>query len=236
MHLRVIAVTAVLGCASLATAQPPQLNVVEFPSGDPAVFVVDVAVDVGVDDAWTAAGLSARTFAGAAFRYRYRDEIDPNAPHVPLLTNVEPDNVRRDRAITFVNQPRAQTSNSRFRIGGAAALAGGYDPPTPYPSADATFVNVAFFREGIDEITDGYIERVAIDISGTGFSLAQLYLSPTGQPEMPGHLLIVAGETAVATHLFPTPLTIRNWAVFAVPEPAALALLAVSGLMALRRR
>jgi len=245
MVRKVLATVAVLAGVSAAWAVPPTLSVTTFDTGNPAIYVVDVSVtiDTGVGDSWTAAGISTVALSGATFRYRFADEVDPNQPHVPLFTNVEPDNVLRDRFVSFVSTSAGQTVGARFRAGEAAQIAGGYEPPTPTPSGTPTFFNVAFFDDvPPGEEGSGFITRVAIDVPA--LYQGTLYLSTTG-PQEPGDVRLIGGpadtageaQSATASFQHPSPLVLLDWGVWStIPEPASLALLLLGGLMGLRRR
>jgi len=161
MHRRSVAMIAALAATPTALAQNPNVDhfVEELPA-PPGIFVVDVGIDLHNADAWTASAIIAEAFSGATFRYA----LDPNTGE-PLPTNIEPDNIERDRNVSFVSQPRPQTADSRFRANGATQLPGGY--PGGIPNAlEPQFLRVAFFDEVPpgEEKRDGYITRVAADV------------------------------------------------------------------------
>jgi len=236
MPRKLFAAVLVLAGVSGARADTVDISVVPGEPPPPVgVFTVDVFNDLNFDRRWIASGIRADAFAGATFRYRFADEIDPNDPHEPLLTNVEPDNVTRDRNVTFVSQPRGQTVDQRFRAGGAPQIAGGYDPPTALATADLTTYNVAFFDEVPpgEEAADGYVTRLSLDVpvalEGT------LYITTIG-PREPSDVLVVDAH-AVATTGIETPFPYLRFQIFStIPEPAVVTLVALGAAMALRRR
>jgi len=199
----------------------------EFPPA--GLVTLDSYVDVTADDNWLCAGMVVQLRNPLASIEYF---LDPNGP---VLTAPESAG-SPSRHVSFVSQPRPRGANSRFRLGGLANIAGGYDPPTPRPQADPTRLNIAWFDEHQpDYPNDGFVGRATIDVSdllaAQGLGPDELFLGP-GRQSFP-----MAAEIAFAATTVRDPTLRRiDLTRYAVPESASLALLAVSVLMALRRR
>jgi len=231
-------VTALAVAASSTALASQILSVGIAPSsvdGD-GVIAADVFTTVSAGDSWTAAGVRGVTSNGATLRYAH----DPNTG-LPILTNPTTAN----RLSTFFNTPRDAEANGRFNVGRAAA-AGQYCPTGPTAMSTDTEVNVAYFASPPETIgsptVSGAIFRVALDLPAGVLDSGVVIWA--GDEAPPTHPIVLfrsfcvnaqQGGTMGATFDVPA-LTGGNWGLSAIPEPASLALLALGGLLAMRRR
>ena len=237
------ATAAAMAASAMALAQTATvdlLNPAETSGTIPAnTRIVDVFCDVSSTDVWTAAGIRALTENGATIIYF---DGDLNTPGMqPGLFNGGTAN----KFTTMLSKPRNRDGAGRFTNAGAAA-AGGYDPALPAPQTEANLLNVSYFASPPESSgspsVDGYIARIAVDVSGvTG---APGDYAPWGAGPLAS---IPAGATVVlrsvglnqpggtATADFEN-LNFTSWAMWFIPEPTPLALLALGCLAAIRRR
>lgn len=205
--------------------------------------IVDVFVDIATTDVWTAGGIRALTQSGAALQYW---DSDANTAGVqPGLFNPGAAN----KFNTLLSKPRARDAAGRF-TNAAAAAAGGYNPPAPTATATAGELNVAYFASPPETSTspsvDGYVARIAVDISGVAGAPAgntdwRVGEIPAGTPEsrivlrsQPPSAGSQSPGTVLATFDVPAIAGI-SWGMYFIPEPSSLALLAL-GALAIRRR
>ncbi|MBI5864375.1 MAG: PEP-CTERM sorting domain-containing protein [Planctomycetes bacterium] len=201
------------------------------------VIVLDGFVDIATTDVWTASGARCVTSNGATLIYQ---DGDPNTPGVQAnLVNTGSGNDR------MVSKPRGRNALTRFD-NGAAAVAGAYDPTGPAPGIQTpTELNISFFASPPESASspsaDGYVLRIAI--SAPGFGTGDVVLGGPTAPAGYGILLATidgnpdgtpVGGWVNATFDVPAPGGSSYW-LWAVPEPASLALLAL-GALAFRRR
>ena len=197
----------------------------------PNLLVLDVFVDVAETDAWTAAAMIIFAHHGAAFRYF---DSDPNAGLQPGLFNPGFDN----RFVTSLSKPRGRNTVARFENAGAEA-AGPYDNGAT-PFTQLNLLSVAYFAfppetSGSPSV-DGYIARIAVDLSATPYQPNELVVTYTRpdffllECDYPG----ATGGFVWATFDVPQVGGMDFW--LTVPEPAALALLLAAAMLAVRRR
>lgn len=249
MFKHFLAVAAAMIACPIAMAQGVAIVDLLNPSETSGTIPADTrAVDVFFDfvfgDEWTACGMRAIAEHGATLNYF---DSDPNTAGIqPGLFNGGTAN----KFMTVLSKPRSRDMNARFTNGGAAA-AGGYDPPGATPVTTATELNVLYFAsppETGGPYVDGYIARVSVDISGVqefpGFPKAEYINWGAGPLEnIPVGALTVLRSgpihqpSGTATATFDVPaLNFTSWAMWYIPEPTTLALLAFGGLAAVRRR
>jgi hypothetical protein len=247
MLKKLLVATAVFATAAFASAQPTlTIDDISPGSANPLLTGNNVGFDVflaglhGPADStgggWLTGGINGTASVGA-FRYA----SDPNGVTVIAGT--------RDYApnddVTMVSRPRNQSAAARFKTGGNGSvnliLPGGYDPGTATPAYDPTHVNTSFANDAgnFSETTDGYIIRCVVDLTGSGIDPADVYAIAGTVPNNGGDTLIATGKVGAGQVGFPDALAPTNtqlWSIFAVPEPASLALLVLGGLVAFRRR
>ncbi|HEX5051937.1 MAG TPA: hypothetical protein VFZ65_09210 [Planctomycetota bacterium] len=217
-------VACALALATFATAQVT-LTVDRLDGADPGapapanIVVVDVFADVATTDTWTAAGLRATTANGAVLRY--------GAGTVLVNPGLA------DRFVTCLSKPLSRNTDARFNAP-AVAVAGRYDPTGPTAVATAAEVNVAWFASppvtSTSPSVDGYIARIAIDISGVGGIDPTTIVVAPGLPPAGTVALLVSqpapASTAVAGTVaatFDVPVvTGTNWSIYANPMPSVV--------------
>ncbi|RMF84827.1 MAG: hypothetical protein D6744_02385, partial [Planctomycetota bacterium] len=126
-------------------------------AGSPVgTYTADVSEVVNDGTNWSVGLLQGTTSNGATFIY----EPDPNGGTLATA----PDRFGSGaRFVTFVSLPKGQNKAARFNSNGEAGLAGAV-------ITDPTSVRINFFDSPPVTSGDGYISRVTIDLSGTGFT------------------------------------------------------------------
>jgi len=220
MARRIALVIGFLVCPTIATAQPaaPVITPHIVTGGPVGRFVVDIEVTVDPTDVWTAGGVAGEALNGASFVYA----IDPNTGR-PKAT--APDTGIGGRFVTFVSKPLGQFEDRRFRRGGSAGIAGGFDAP---PVLESNSVGLAFLEfPPTGTLGSGFNTRIALDLSDA--IQDDVTLSFEEPDRFLAHIFL-----ADATQEFSSPLTTLEFWI--VPEPASLLLLMLGGLLAFRRR
>jgi len=214
---------ALLAPAAIAD---PTIQIHDFAlGGGLAGYDVEITIDPG--DAWSAGGIQAVSqVPGVTFVYF----ADPNSGY-PVLTAPE-SRGSPTRHVTFVSLPRAQDANARFRDAGAARITG------PYWLGVSATADPGYYEVGYAEFPPtytqpgGFTQRLVIDYSNSIYAGEILYAATS--PASPGDVTLVRVRSGFVTHNF-SPLTRLQWNIYATPEPASLALLAVAAAAARRR-
>ena len=203
----------------IAAAQPatPVITPHVVTGGPAGRFVVDIEVTIDPNDAWTAGGVVAAAANGASLVYA----TDPNTGD-PIAT--APDNGIGGRFVSFVSKPLGQFEDRRFRRGGSAGIAGGFDAP---PVLESNSVGLAFLEfPPTGTLGSGFNTRIALDLSDA--IQDDVTLSFEEPDRFLAHIFL-----ADATQEFSSPLTTLEFWV--VPEPTSFALLLLSGVLAFSR-
>ena len=246
MFKHFLSAAAAMAASSIALAQGTAtvdlLDPAETTGTIPAnTRIVDIFFNVVPTDVWTAAGIRAVTENGATIIYFDSDLNTPGTQ--PGLLNGGTAN----KFTTMLSKPRNRDDAGRFTNAGAAA-AGTYDPGGGAPATLPNMLNVAYFANPPETPSspsfDGYIARIAVDVSGVAGAPADYgpwFAGPLAS--VPADAVVVlrsvganqVGGTATATFDVPQ-LGFTSWAMWFIPEPTSLALLALGGLAATRRR
>lgn len=202
--------------------------------------IVDIFVDVAATDVWTAAGMRVITSNGGALAYH---DVDVDTPGVqPGLLNPGLD----DKFLTSLSRPRARDGNGRF-LNAAVAIAGSYNPPATEPVTTPGELNVAYFGSDVAPSADGYIARIAVDVSGIPGAPGENTAWRVGTAAPAGAVVVLscvpppppaAQNPGLAIATFDVPqISGINWELwYEVPEPGGAALLLLGGAMWICRR
>lgn len=202
----------------------------------PDVAIVDLFVDIHERDVWAAAGIRAITANGASLVYF---DSDLNTPgHQTGLVNPGPAN----RYVTCLSRPRSRNGDARFTNGAAYAV-GGFLPPGTALTTEPTALNVSYLTTPPptpqSPTVDGYVARLALDLSATEFSADELIVTF----ERPAFYLLECAPppTALGYYGFLNATAFDQfyygedfWVT--VPEPAGIALLVCSAAQLRKRR
>jgi len=207
------------------------------------MVVVDVGVDVSSNDWFVSAGIVGRTFNGATLQYG----LFPDPP-IPSFLPPGLDN----RFVSFGSAAYGRNDPPRFAPAGTVAeqtigIVGDQPYPTFLPDElGAGYVAIPPFAPGNPDAPvgrDGYIARVALDITGVGLpgasEVANYRIFTPGQ-EPGGYSPVFISEplqglnfgTIVFGNNFPDEIG-QNWGIY-VPEPSSAALLSLAALVLVR--
>lgn len=184
---------------------------------------VDVYVNAATTDVWTAAGIRVLTENGGMLRFADGDTNTPGEQ--PALINPGLAN----RFVTSISKPRLRNGAARFQNAGAA-VAGAYDPTGQFPIITPGELNVAYFASPPESAgspsVDGYIARIAVDISGTGLPSGYSGWGASIISAIPSGATVVLRSTGIdqpdgtVVVGFDPILIGINWALWWIPEPA----------------
>lgn len=198
-----------------------------IPSG---LLVLDVFLDLAATDAWTAAGFQIFSYRHAEIRYF---DSDPNTPGTqPGLVNPG----LADRFLTSLSRPRGRNANARF-VNAGAGVAGDYNEGGATPDILPNELDVAYFSNppltpGSPSV-DGYIARIAVDISQTGFDRDELVVMYTPQTNPIVACIGTNQPLGFAYATFDVP-ALNGFSFWVIPEPACTAAWFI-GLCVVRR-
>jgi hypothetical protein len=237
MLKKLLVATAMFAATSVATAVPPTLSVEDIgPNGAGLLTGNNVGIDFQVSlsgQPWLTGG-----FSGTASAGNFAYASDPNGIALTGTRDLAPND-----EVTMVSKPRGQTAAGRFKTGGngeIGTIPGGFTPG-PLTTTGAA-LNASFANDAGDftETADGYIMRVVVDLTGSGIAAGDVYAVAGTTPNNPGDTLVATGIAGAGSQGDPSDSdALANttlWSLFAVPEPASLALLVLGGLAAFRRR
>ncbi len=217
--------TAILAASSFAVAQPT-IDIVDLGGGSFDMNVSDLGAGATT---WTTSGLAGTAAGGASFVY----STDPNSGANLAIQDVT--NGTGLENVTFVSLPAGQVATKRFDGRRAPQIAGKFVGGTGPATVDAGEVDVAWFASPGSVEPAGYVARVVLDISGTGFAAGDVFATAGAAPG--GTTVLASGSATATTDAFTDAgAAAIAWTVYAIPEPATLALLALGGLAAFRRR
>lgn len=209
----------------------------------PNLRIVDVFADIWPNDVWYAAGIRALTLNGARLLYH---DSEANTPgEQPGLVNPGLEN----QFTTFISQPRHRFSPARFTNCGAYPL-GGYNPPAPNPTTSPQQLNVTYAAtpppSSTSPTVDGYIARLAIDISSVPSAPADLNLWGAGPIPPPDATIVLSsvpppppGAQSLGTLIATFDSQFfegLNWHLWFVPEPDSLSTVGCRAIILLFRR
>lgn len=193
----------------------------------------DLFVNWADGDDWSTSGVRVDTANGAVLEYNLQAVLDGNGNPVDS-SNYGPGQAAPFH--TFISTPSPQTSNGRFNNNYTANLAGGAIPASPTPTRTATTFNVALFNTSEDpgDATNRYIHRTALNVGGVA-GAGDVYFSQQG-PLNAGDILVGTLQSLHGSRNQGAVLTEFGGEFYATPEPASMALIALGGLLAIRRR
>lgn len=188
------------------------------------IAAVDVRETVNAGTNWATTCLWGSTVNAATFLY----EPDPNGPalsHTTANFATAPDrHGSGGRWVTFVSLPRNKDALARFDDRGAVGLAG-------LVRLDPTWIRIIGFDPLPITLEDGYVSRVVLDLSGTGFTSDQVGAGRV-VPDGATILAFLSIELGTLESQFPP---IVDWFIYA-PEPSSLLLLILPAATVVRRR
>jgi hypothetical protein len=227
MLKKLFVTTAVLAATAIASAQVTVSDI--GPNGAGLTSGNNVGLDIHValgGGNWLTTGIAGTTSFGS-FRYA----ADANGPVLTATRDFDATD-----EVSMLSKPRLQTAGARFKSGGAVNLAGGFIGAL---SSTASLIDVAAFQDPLQpvESVDGYIVRVVVDLTASGINAGDVYAIAGTTPNNAGDILVATGLAGAGTTIEPDAFANSVlWSLFAVPEPASLALLVLGGLAAFRRR
>ncbi len=231
MLKKFVASMMVLAASSAAFAQVTvSMNSLGLNDG---TYNFDLILNWADGDDWTTTGVRVDAMNGAVLEYNFQNDGNGNA-----LPNAGPG--AGSEFHTFMSTPLPPAAGGRFNNNYAGNLAGGAIPAAPTPTRTANEFNVALFdtAETPADATDRAVQRTALNVAGVaGFDGGNVYFSQTG-PMGANDILVGQFQSLTGIRSLGAVLTSFDGEFYAtgIPEPASLALIALGGLVALRRR
>ena len=205
-------------------------------AGDPPpkhIVVVDINIEVTPDQTWNTLGMAGYTFGGARYQYAH----DPNTGDV-LYTNPGTDN----RFVTFFNEPRARNGDGRFGPN-AAVQVGSSHCIGQTPRFWDTELDAVFLPIGLEPDRDGYIGRIAIDLSGfanprfrTDSDDIIVATEPPPDADLIFNTFCGNIELGMQVSALPADTVYAGFGIYGIPEPATAILAIALGGWLLRMR
>lgn len=182
-------------------------------------FTFDVLFSLTpTSDDWTVGGVHALTNSGATWYYSPA-QADPNQLPTAPGTNAP------DKFSTFVNNPASQFSNARFTA--PTAFAGGYR--TQFGAKQPTYFDWAWLESppvttSLD--TDAAVIRLTLSTVGTPFTNVR-----AGTTIAPGETQLASIQCAMGSAQNGGNLSLLNFNLYGIPEPAPLGLVFVGAFL-----
>lgn len=207
------------------------------PVPPPSMLIVDLSVDASDDDAFAGIGINAVTQNGAEFIYAYGN--DPNEPNGGVLGSAPG---AENRFVTFFSRPRPRDADGRFGPGAYVTTGSRYCGGAS-PLFVATQLNAVGMPLGYEQGRDGYILRIALDLSEVVDPAFQLDSDSIVVSTSPVSGAVTLLETSCGEFDHGVQVAGRSvnsvyfgFGIYGIPEPsAAVGILFIAGWL-LRRR
>jgi hypothetical protein len=237
-------IAAILGLlTNAAFSQTLSLSLDRLDASDPGgpppanLLVIDVYANFPITDnpdyVWAAGGMHIETAGGATLVYARDDDPNFGAAGRIMRPGLE------HRLTTFISRPiSGRNSGTRFNDDDSRAV-GGLCPEDNSVEATDALLDTIWIQSpliGWEWYFPGYVARVALDLSATGFSADELQIVY----ERPANFLLACEcpdgpYPGLAGGTVTEPIVGFDWWV-TVPEPASIALLLGGATLVCRRR
>lgn len=154
----IVAIPSALGSITAVVDKLDPSDGIPMPT--PSILIIDVFVDASDEDYFSAIGINAVTQNGAEFIYAYGN--DPNEPNGGVLGSAPG---AENRFVTFFSRPRPRDADGRFGPGAFVNTENRYCGGAS-SILSATQLNAVGFPFTYELGRDGYVSRLALDLSG----------------------------------------------------------------------